>query len=75
MMGKGLGGRRSQTRREKREMDKCKILFLAANPQGTTPLALDREIREIEAEIRKRMLPRPSPGWAITGTNFYRWLA
>ena len=33
-------------------MDKCKILFLAANPQGTTPLALDKEIREIEAKIR-----------------------
>lgn len=33
-------------------MDKCRILFLAANPQGTTPLALDKEIREIEAKIR-----------------------
>ena len=34
------------------EMEKCKILFLAANPQGTTPLALDKEIREIETKIR-----------------------
>jgi hypothetical protein len=33
-------------------MGKCKILFLAANPPGTTPLALDKEIREIEAKIR-----------------------
>ena len=33
-------------------MEKCKILFLAANPQGTTPLGLDKEIREIEAKIR-----------------------
>ncbi|MEX1028200.1 MAG: CHAT domain-containing protein [Candidatus Paceibacterota bacterium] len=35
-----------------REMDRCKILFLAANPQGTSPLALDKEIREIETKIR-----------------------
>src|SRR6188474_2235394 len=29
-----------------------KILFLAANPLGTDPLALDEEIREIDARIR-----------------------
>ncbi|MEO8493968.1 MAG: SUMF1/EgtB/PvdO family nonheme iron enzyme [Planctomycetota bacterium] len=34
------------------ELDGCKILFLAANPQGTSPLALDKEIREIETKIR-----------------------
>jgi CHAT domain len=31
---------------------KTKILFLAANPTGTTPLALDQECREIEQKIR-----------------------
>ena len=31
---------------------KKKILFLAANPNGTTQLALDKECREIEAKIR-----------------------
>jgi hypothetical protein len=34
-------------------VDKCRVLFLAANPAGTTPLALDHEIREIEDKIRK----------------------
>lgn len=33
-------------------MAKCKILFLAANPEGTSQLALDMEIREIDAKIR-----------------------
>ena len=33
-------------------MTECRILFLAANPAGTAPLALDEEIREIEARIR-----------------------
>ena len=32
--------------------DKCQVLFLAANPQGTAQLALDEEIRSIEAKIR-----------------------
>ena len=32
--------------------DKCEVLFLAANPQGTAQLALDEEIRSIEAKIR-----------------------
>lgn len=34
-------------------MDKCRILFLAANPQGTTPLALDHEIRAIEDNLQR----------------------
>ncbi|MFB3895359.1 MAG: CHAT domain-containing protein [bacterium] len=33
-------------------MNKCKILFLAANPENTTKLALDEECREIEQKIR-----------------------
>jgi hypothetical protein len=33
-------------------MTQCKILFLAANPEGTSQLALDKEIREIDAKIR-----------------------
>jgi internalin A len=33
-------------------MQKCKIVFLAANPVGTELLALDKEIRQIEEEIR-----------------------
>ena len=32
--------------------DKIKVLFFAANPTGTDPLALDEEAREIEAKIR-----------------------
>jgi hypothetical protein len=31
---------------------KVKVLFFAANPEGTNPLALDEESREIEAKIR-----------------------
>lgn len=30
----------------------AKVLFFAANPQGTTPLALDEELRDIEHRIR-----------------------
>jgi CHAT domain-containing protein len=33
-------------------MSKIKILFVSANPTGTTPLRLDEEVREIEAKIR-----------------------
>jgi hypothetical protein len=44
--GRMLSGLQSQARCAEREIDKCKILFLAAKPQGTTPLALDKEIRE-----------------------------
>jgi CHAT domain len=33
-------------------MEKIKILFMSANPPGTTPLKLDEEAREIEAKIR-----------------------
>jgi hypothetical protein len=29
-----------------------KVLFLAANPAGTTPLALDEEIRAVDGKIR-----------------------
>jgi hypothetical protein len=32
--------------------EKIKVLFLAANPTGTSPLALDEEAREIEAKVR-----------------------
>ena len=45
-------GGKSPARYMGSDMAKCKILFLAANPQGTTQLALDNEIREIEAKIR-----------------------
>jgi hypothetical protein len=33
-------------------MDKVKVLFLAANPDGTSPLKLDEEIRQITAKVR-----------------------
>ena len=33
-------------------MSKIKILHVSANPQGTTQLGLDEEVREIEAKIR-----------------------
>ena len=33
-------------------LDKCKILFLAANPSGVPQLCLDEEIREIQEKIR-----------------------
>jgi CHAT domain-containing protein len=36
----------------KKFMSKIKILFVSANPTGTTPLKLDEEVREIEAKIR-----------------------
>jgi sugar/nucleoside kinase (ribokinase family) len=32
-----------------------KILLLAANPQGTTPLRLDEEVREIEAGLQRAL--------------------
>jgi hypothetical protein len=34
------------------KMKKIKVLFLAANPDGTSPLQLDEEIRQITAKIR-----------------------
>src|SRR5579859_5774813 len=43
------------TRKQKRkdeEMQKIKALFLAANPQATTRLALDEEIRLIKQKVR-----------------------
>ena len=33
-------------------MSNCKILFLAANPQGTGQLSLDEESRQIDQKIR-----------------------
>lgn len=33
-------------------MSNCKILFFAANPQGTGPLSLDEESRQIDQKIR-----------------------
>jgi hypothetical protein len=33
-------------------MENIKILFVSANPTGTTTLKLDEEVREIEAKIR-----------------------
>jgi hypothetical protein len=47
----------SPSRSEDRTMpkipqEKVKVLFFAANPAGTAPLALDEEAREIEAKIR-----------------------
>src|SRR4051812_42051479 len=33
-------------------MDTIRVLFLAANPAGTTQLGLDEEIREITAKLR-----------------------
>ena len=38
--------------RQPRATDKCRVLFLAANPTGTKSLALDEECREIEQKIR-----------------------
>jgi CHAT domain len=35
-----------------RTAEKIKILFISANPAGTTPLKLDEEAREIQAKIR-----------------------
>src|SRR5262245_35272845 len=33
-------------------MDKVKLLFVSANPPGTTPLNLDEEVRQITIKIR-----------------------
>jgi hypothetical protein len=33
-------------------MDKIKILFFSGNPQGTTHLKLDEEVREIQTKLR-----------------------
>jgi hypothetical protein len=45
-----------------------KILFLAANPKGTPPLALDKELRAIDAKIRSaeyRKRLKMSQHWAV----------
>ena len=33
--------------------EKCRILFLAANPEGHSPLDLEREARDIQAELER----------------------
>jgi len=56
---------------------KCKILFLAANPQGTSRLALDEEIREIEAKIQASELPDSLPlvsHWAVRPDDLLQFL-
>lgn len=37
---------------QSRQGRECKIVLFASNPQGTGQLALDKEVREIEAKIR-----------------------
>ena len=39
---------------------KVKILFLAANPKGSSPLRLDEEIREIRSNTLARELGMPA---------------
>jgi CHAT domain-containing protein len=41
-----------QDSRRNSDVDKVRILFLAANPTGTTPLKLDEEAREIDKKIQ-----------------------
>jgi len=51
------------------------ILILAANPQNTAPLRLDREIREIDEGLRranKRELYKLEQKWAVRSRDFYR---
>jgi Effector-associated domain 1/CHAT domain len=40
---------------QKQNHQSQKILILAANPKGTTPLRLDEEVREIDAGLRRAM--------------------
>ena len=42
----------SRAKADNKNSKKIKALFLASNPKGTTPLELDREIREITEKIR-----------------------
>jgi WD40 repeat protein len=51
------------------------ILILAANPQNTAPLRLDREIRQIDEGLRranKRELYKLEQKWAVRSRDFYR---
>jgi adenylylsulfate kinase-like enzyme len=51
------------------------ILILAANPQNTAPLRLDREIREIDEGLRranKREMYKLQQKWAVRSRDFYR---
>ena len=41
----------NESTRPHKEPKKIKVLFLASNPKGTTPLELDREIRGITEKI------------------------
>jgi hypothetical protein len=48
------------------------ILFLGANPAGTTKLALDREVREIDERLRSsewRDVFRVEHAWAVRATD------
>lgn len=49
-------------------MKECKILLFTANPEGTSKLALDKEVREIESKIRgsdQRDTLRLISKWAV----------
>ncbi|BAZ20595.1 WD-40 repeat-containing protein [Kalymmatonema gypsitolerans NIES-4073] len=51
------------------------ILILAANPQGTSRLQLDKEVREIDEGLRrasKREQFRLEQKWAVRQRDFYR---
>jgi len=58
-------------------MTKLNILFLAANPQNTTPLALDEEIREITHKIRMsegRDMLEVKSFWAVRPDDLIQYL-
>ncbi len=58
-------------------MKKIKMLFLAANPQGTTQLALDEEIQEITYRIRLsegRDLLEVVSAWAVRPDDSLQYL-
>jgi hypothetical protein len=51
------------------------ILFLAANPKGTTPLRLDEEMREIEAGLQRSKLRdrfELEQRWAVSARDMQR---
>jgi CRP-like cAMP-binding protein len=58
-------------------MDPIKILFLAANPATTSPLQLDREVREIEEKLRgtkERDKLRLITKWAVRADDLQQYL-
>lgn len=58
-------------------MSKIKILFLAANPQSTTPLGLDEEIRAITQKIRSadyRDYLELVSAWAVRPDDLLQYL-